>query len=149
MRTRSASPVLQVAAAAALTVVVSLWCNNFAVVLVVVDALNPAEIKGFKFFDSVTGDEIVLRGVDYYPRPNKGDLNHNSLDLFTEKRKNIWKRDIPFLQELGVNAVRLYAVDPTEDHDDFMCAMEVSRFDFVDGGIESAPIRKFAHFPTW
>ena len=48
-------------------------------------ALNPIVIKGFKFFDSVSGEEVSIRGIDYYPRPNQGDLNHNSLDLFTCK----------------------------------------------------------------
>jgi len=89
-----------------------------------VDALNPLEIKGYKFFDSVTRDEVLIRGIDYYPRPNHGDLNHNSLDLFTYEHRHIWQRDIPFLKELGVNAIRIYAVDPLGDHDAFMCAME-------------------------
>jgi hypothetical protein len=85
-----------------------------------VSALAPVEIKGYKFFDSETGREVVVRGIDYYPRPNSGDLNHNSLDLFTEGHRHIWERDIPYLHELGVNAIRLYAVDATENHDAFM-----------------------------
>lgn len=97
----------------------------FAILSAVVlsNALNPIEIKGYKFFDSVTGEELVIRGIDYYPRPNTGELNANSLDLFTDKHRRIWERDIPYLQELGVNAIRLYAVDPEEDHDAFMCAL--------------------------
>jgi len=87
-------------------------------------ALNPIEIKGYKLFDSITGEEFVVRGIDYYPRPNHGDLNHNSLDLFGETNHSIWERDISYLQELGVNAIRLYAVDPTLNHDAFMCALE-------------------------
>lgn len=83
-------------------------------------ALNPIQIVGYKLFDSVTGDEFAVRGIDYYPRPNHGDLNQNSLDLFTEEHRHIWERDIPYLQELGVNAVRLYAVDAEQDHDAFM-----------------------------
>jgi Glucanosyltransferase len=83
-------------------------------------ALNPVEIKGFKLFDSESGNEFVVRGIDYYPRPNHGDLNHNSLDLFTEEHRHIWERDVLYLQELGVNAIRLYAVDPDENHDAFM-----------------------------
>jgi len=90
------------------------------VVVVAAAALNPVEIKGYKFFDSVTGEELVVRGIDYFPRPNHGDLNRNSVDLFTDQYEHVWRRDIPFLQELGVNAVRLYAVDPDENHDAFM-----------------------------
>ena len=140
-----------------------------------VAALNPIEIKGYKLFDSITGEEFVVRGIDYYPRPNHGDLNHNSLDLFGETNHSIWERyvfscaskerkersrsffqrhltfmfpspcfrsfsrsisflvlsfncfrDILYLQELGVNAIRLYAVDPTLNHDAFMCALETA-----------------------
>lgn len=90
----------------------------------VVEALNPLEIKGYKFFDSQTREEVVIKGVDYYPRPNKGDLNHNSMDYYTDEFRNIWERDIPYFQELGVNAIRLYAVNGTQNHESFMCALE-------------------------
>lgn len=87
-------------------------------------SLNPLVIKGTKFFDSATGDEVVIRGVDYYPRPNAGDLNANSIDLFTETHAHVWQRDIPYLQALGINAIRIYAVNASQNHDGFMCAME-------------------------
>lgn len=84
-------------------------------------SLAPIEVKGYKFFDSSTGEEVLIRGIDYYPRPNTGkELNHNSMDLFTAEHRHIWERDIPYLQKLNVNAVRLYAVDPDGDHDAFM-----------------------------
>jgi beta-glucosidase/6-phospho-beta-glucosidase/beta-galactosidase len=89
-------------------------------------ALPPVEIQSYKLFESGTGEEVVVKGIDYYPRPNAGDLNVNSMDLFTEKHRATWERDIPFLQELGVNAVRLYAVTASENHDAFMCAMEAA-----------------------
>jgi hypothetical protein len=88
--------------------------------------LNPLEIKGYKFFDSGTGDEVVIHGIDYYPRPNFGKLDHNSLDYYTNKHRDLWERDIPYFQELGVNAIRLYAVDPSKNHDAFMCALEAA-----------------------
>jgi len=87
-------------------------------------SLNPAVIKGYKFFDSGTGEEIVIRGIAYNPRPNTGDLDKNSVDYFTEEHRGIWERDIPYLKALGVNAVRLYAVDHTKNHDGFMCALQ-------------------------
>lgn len=82
--------------------------------------LHPIEVKGYKFFDSVTGEEFVVRGIDYYPRPNYGDLNHNSLDLFSNHHRNIWERDFEYLKNLSVNVVRLYAVDASQNHDEFM-----------------------------
>jgi Glucanosyltransferase len=94
-------------------------------------ATEPVTIVGTKFFRSNSSpdeeEEFVIRGIDYYPRPNHGDkLNHNSLDLFTDEYLHIWERDIPFLRELGVNAIRLYAVNGTASHENFMYVYENS-----------------------
>ena len=86
----------------------------------VVMALPPIEIQHYKFFDSDSGEEFIVKGIDYYPRPNAGKLNANSVDLFTNEHRHIWERDIPYLQDLGVNAIRLYAVNATANHDAFM-----------------------------
>jgi hypothetical protein len=91
-----------------------------------ISALAPVEIKGYNFFDSITGREVVVRGIDYYPRPNSGALNDNSLDLFTEEHRHIWERDIPYFQELGVNAIRLYAVDAMKNHDAIMYVLNAN-----------------------
>ncbi|ETO80501.1 hypothetical protein F441_04989 [Phytophthora nicotianae CJ01A1] len=87
-------------------------------------AINPAIIKGNRFFDSVTGDYFAIRGVNYYPRPNTGPLDINNLDLFSNDFKHIWQRDVPQFMALGANVIRLYAVDPDVDHTDFMCTLQ-------------------------
>ena len=99
---------------------------NWALFVSRIAALNPLEIKGYKFFDSLTGEEVIIKGIDYYPRPNHGNLNQNSMDYFTEEYSHIWQRDIPYFQFLGVNAVRLYAVNGSKNHDAFMCALEAA-----------------------
>lgn len=86
-------------------------------------ALDPIVIKGYKFFNSRTKENILIKGIDYYPRPNNGTFDMNSIDFFTEEFRHVWERDIPQFQALGVNAIRLYAVDPAKDHSSFMCAM--------------------------
>jgi len=88
-----------------------------------VQPLAPAVIKGYKFFNSVTGENILVKGIDYYPRPNHGKLNLNNVDLFTEEYRHIWERDIKVFVDLGINALRLYSVDPDMDHSAFMCAL--------------------------
>lgn len=85
--------------------------------------MAPAIIKGYKFFDSDSGKELFLRGIDYFPRPNDGVLDNNSVDYFSDKHTNIWTRDIEVFKKLGINAVRIYAVDPKNDHSSFMCAL--------------------------
>ena len=86
--------------------------------------VDPIIIKGYKFFNSRTGENVLIKGIDYYPRPNEGVLNQNSVDFFTEEYRHIWERDIKEFKELGLNAIRLYAVDPDEDHSAFMCALD-------------------------
>ncbi|EGZ17174.1 hypothetical protein PHYSODRAFT_331188 [Phytophthora sojae] len=102
------------AAVAALTSSASLLASAYT---------NPIVIKNYKMFDSNTGDYFAVKGVDYYPRPNSGELNVNNYDFFTDDDSSIWKDDIAYLAEAGANAVRLYAVDPSKSHDDFMCEL--------------------------
>lgn len=103
------------------------------------DALNPVVIKGYKFFDSVSGVEVVVRGIDYYPRPNTGPFNRNSVDFFTENFRHVWERDLLYLQNLGINAVRLYSVDPNQNHDAFMCALNQAGIYAVVGIASDCP----------
>mmetsp|Transcript_13977 Transcript_13977/g.26301 ORF Transcript_13977/g.26301 Transcript_13977/m.26301 type:complete len:508 (+) Transcript_13977:471-1994(+) len=88
--------------------------------------LTPIVIKGYKFFNSETKENILIKGIDYYPRPNFGDLDVNNFDFFTEEFRHVWERDILQFQELGVNAIRLYSVNPAKDHSAFMCALEAA-----------------------
>ena len=86
---------------------------------------DPLIIKGKKFFNSNTGTYFPMKGINYYPRPNEGNLTiGGSRDYFTDEFRNIWERDIQELSSLGVNAIRIYAVDPSKDHDGFMCALQ-------------------------
>lgn len=84
---------------------------------------NPITIKGYRMFDAKTGASFAVKGIDYYPRPNAGSLNVNNYDFFTDANYDVWKDDIDHLAATGANAVRLYAVDPSESHDKFMCAL--------------------------
>ena len=81
-------------------------------------------IKGYQFFDSNSGKIMRIQGVDYYPRPNAGTLDSGiSVDMYTKQYRHIWERDIQEFKELGLNAIRIYSVDPGKDHTDFMCAL--------------------------
>lgn len=86
--------------------------------------LPPLELHGNQFFDSETGASVGLKGVAYYPRPNAGILNVNGVDFFHEEFRHLWEADIVWMKELGINAIRIYAVDTSKDHDGFMCAMQ-------------------------
>jgi hypothetical protein len=64
-----------------------------------------------------TGDErFYLRGIDYQP----GGAAANEDPLADPK---VCKRDIKYFKELGVNVIRVYAVDNKGDHDECMKAL--------------------------
>ena len=87
----------------------------------------PAIIKGNKIFVSTTGQYLPIKGINYYPRPNAGDLVlGNSQDFYTEEFRSSWERDIEQFKALGVNAIRLYAVDPGLNHDAFFCQLKAA-----------------------
>ena len=87
--------------------------------------LDPIIHKGKRFFHSVTGEYFPVKGIAYFPRPNAGSLSiPNSVDFFTDEFKDLWKQDIAHFRELGVNTIRIYSVDPSKNHDAFMCALQ-------------------------
>ena len=87
--------------------------------------LDPIIHKGNRFFHSVTGEYFPVKGVAYYPRPNNGTLSvSNSVDFFTEEFQDLWQQDIQHFTALNVNTIRIYAVDPSKNHDAFMCALQ-------------------------
>ena len=86
---------------------------------------GPPVVKGKRFFDSVTGEYIPIKGIAYYPRPNAGELSESdSVDYYAEEYRYIWEPDLENFKELGINTIRIYAVDPTVDHSSFMCALQ-------------------------
>lgn len=79
-------------------------------------ALDPIVVKGSKFFEKTSGKQFFIKGVAYQTDPN----NNTSLDISSYKdplaNADACKRDVPKLEELGTNTIRVYAIDPEEDH---------------------------------
>jgi len=88
------------------TIILSLIIPGFA------DALNPIEIEGSRFYDSVTGTRFFIKGVTYQPRSN------GMYDPL--RRPGDCKRDAEIMKELGLNAIRVYQTDAGENHDECM-----------------------------
>ncbi|KAF0698869.1 Aste57867_10546 [Aphanomyces stellatus] len=91
-----------------------------------VDAIAPIEVVGTRLFEAGSGKPFQAKGVDYYPRPNAGANDVNSLDFFTDDYEYVWRPHIQEFVALGVNAIRLYSVDPAQSHDKFMCALSAA-----------------------
>jgi hypothetical protein len=76
--------------------------------------ITPITVKGNAFFK---GDErFYIRGVDYQPG-GSSDLADPIADA------EGCKRDIKNFKDLGLNTIRVYSVDNSEDHDECMTAL--------------------------
>ncbi|KAI9895460.1 hypothetical protein PsorP6_019598 [Peronosclerospora sorghi] len=85
--------------------------------------LPPILTKGNKFFNSKTGLEFRIKGMAYYPRPNRGEMAEvGNYDWAADVHEEVWAPHLEVLLDLGVNTIRLYSVDPSISHDKFMCA---------------------------
>lgn len=94
----------------------------------------PAVIRGKNIYNSVSGTSVPIKGINYYPRPNTGDLTRtNSIDFMTEEFRHIWERDIQFFQSLHINVVRIYAIQPGVNHDGFLCALKAAGIYLIVG----------------
>ncbi|KAL4881868.1 Glucanosyltransferase-domain-containing protein [Aspergillus karnatakaensis] len=90
--------------------------------------IDPIVIKGSKFFYSSNNTQFYIRGVAY-----QQDYTANSTTTTTSSSsttstsyidplssKTTCERDVPILQKLNTNTIRVYAIDPTANHDDCM-----------------------------
>ncbi|RKF54537.1 1,3-beta-glucanosyltransferase [Erysiphe neolycopersici] len=79
--------------------------------------LQPIIIKGSHFFYE-NGTEFFIRGIAYQQDIINLNASSTGTTSFSDPLadKDACKRDVPLLQELGVNVIRVYAIDPTADH---------------------------------
>ncbi|USW56448.1 Putative glucanosyltransferase, X8 domain, glycoside hydrolase superfamily [Septoria linicola] len=83
--------------------------------------VDPIVIKGSKFFYSGNGTQFFIKGVAYQQDfvPGRGDsTTTNYVDPLADAAG--CRRDIPYLQQLSTNTIRVYAIDPTQDHTECM-----------------------------
>ena len=88
-------------------------------------------MKGADFVDTVTNNRVMVIGVDYQPGGQAGYNPGSGVDPLSNG--TICLRDAALMQDLGLNTIRVYNVDPTINHDD--CASvfnEVGIYMIVD-----------------
>ena len=73
-------------------------------------------IKGNKFFYSNNGTQFFMRGVAYQQQLQ----NSTSGDTFSDPLADgaACKRDLPYLQQLETNVIRVYAINTSVNHDE-------------------------------
>lgn len=79
----------------------------------VASAVQTVKVQGSDFVNTVTGARLQIIGVAYQPGGSSG-YNPGSDPLSNGTN---CLRDAALMQQLGVNAIRVYNVDPTVNHD--------------------------------
>jgi len=107
-------------------------------------AVNPIIVRGNFLYDSVTGDRFFAKGVAYNPRnehydksfgpsvkvegwvdhcvaghPKGGEWSYTE-DVIADEHEDVWSVDLEAIADLGANTVRLYNVNPQNNHSKFM-----------------------------
>lgn len=78
-------------------------------------AVRPIVIKGANFVNSVTGNRFQVVGVAYQPGGSSGYNPGSGIDPLSNGA--VCMRDAALMQSLGINAIRVYNVDPDVNHD--------------------------------
>lgn len=119
------------------------------------------EVYGSKFFYSDTGEQFFIKGIAYQETPNEYNSKYLETceDIEEDNSKlakyidplafpDICLRDIPYFQRLGLNTLRVYAIDPTKNHDICMEAlMEAGIYVLLDLSEPDASINRDS--PLW
>lgn len=97
----------------------------FAQLLVVVQAVLPIQIKSYRFIkagssrnSSDENEVFFVKGVDYQPGGSSAYDGSSDSDLFSDPE--VCARDAFAFQQLGVNTVRIYSLNPDVNHDECM-----------------------------
>ncbi|KAL1303171.1 hypothetical protein AAFC00_006598 [Neodothiora populina] len=85
--------------------------------------VDPIVIKGSKFFYKTNGTQFYMRGVAYQQDVTGGNSSDTTTYSDPLADPAGCKRDIPYLKQLRTNTIRVYAVNPTQDHDECMNAL--------------------------
>ncbi|GAB1312919.1 Glycolipid anchored surface protein 4 precursor [Madurella fahalii] len=79
-------------------------------------AVQPLEVQGNYFINPRTGNRFQVIGVAYQPGGSAGYDPSKGVDPLSEA--DICLRDAALLQVLGVNAIRVYNLNPDLNHDE-------------------------------
>ncbi|RCK60553.1 Protein EPD1 [Candida viswanathii] len=80
------------------------------------DDLPAIEIVGNKFFYSNNGSQFYVKGIAY--QQNNLGSNDSFVDPLADP--DACKRDVPYLEAVDTNVIRVYALDVTADHTECM-----------------------------
>jgi len=115
------------------TSLVSLLAASTLLINAAFAALPVIEIKGSKFFYSNNGTQFFIKGVAYQSgiasaNTGGGAISGDNSTGYNDPLADSASctRDVPYLQKLGANTIRTYAIDPTQDHSACMALLDAA-----------------------
>lgn len=110
-------------------------------------AVDPIVISGSKFFYKTNGTQFYMRGVAYQQDVTSGN---STSDSYTDPLADAagCARDIPYLIKLRTNVIRVYAIDPTQDHSSCMNALADAGI-YVISDLSAPDLSINRDDPTW
>ncbi|OBA22014.1 hypothetical protein METBIDRAFT_39075 [Metschnikowia bicuspidata var. bicuspidata NRRL YB-4993] len=100
----------------------------FALALALAADLPAIEVVGNKFFYANNGSQFLIRGIAYQQNTENSTSSGDSSYTDPLADGDACKRDVEYFAKSNTNVLRVYAVDPTKDHDECMNT-------FADAGI--------------
>lgn len=85
-------------------------------------SIHPIEISGSHFYNSVTGEPFFIKGVDYQPDGSSGFTGESD----PLSNPQTCARDIIMFQELGINTIRIYSINPELNHSKCMTMLAMA-----------------------
>lgn len=105
-----------------LTIIRCIWCGT-----VQTQVVPTIAIEGNHFINSKTKELFFLKGLDY--QPGGSSTFHSKEDPLSNPQK--CARDIAVFQELGINTIRVYSINPELNHDICMTMLAMANIYLV------------------
>lgn len=92
-------------------------------------AVTPLKVQGRQFVNSKNGNAFQIVGMAYQIGGSSGyDPKHGKDPL---SNGDICKRDAALMQDLGVNTIRVYNLDPNLNHDECASIFNAVSFEML------------------
>ncbi|CCD26166.2 1,3-beta-glucanosyltransferase NDAI_0G03890 [Naumovozyma dairenensis CBS 421] len=111
-------------------------------------SINPIIIKGKRFYDAVTNERFFIRGIDYQPG-GSSEVNDEKDPL---SDPDLCARDILLFQDLGINTVRIYSINPDLNHDKCMTLLATAGIYLildVNSPLENQHLNRYEPWTTY
>lgn len=121
-------------------------CHSLLALATAALAIDTIEVYEKKFFYSTNGSQFYIKGVAYQQDTADADSDDTFVDPLTDE--DSCKRDIPYLQELHTNVIRVYALNASASHEACMTAFADADI-YVIADLSSPDESITTTDPTW